>query len=392
MKITVGAYGEFVAARPNPGSLTGEMQQRFRNLAVNYVTAQWVSAADAKAAEASFFKINQAATPIDATERRILMARKSPNAIAARSITRAGTGHKYWSDFVGERQGKIESLGKRIYIALYEPPMSEGPIKTLDLPMAGRGYNALPFVFDLVNQSNGVKIADSTKSKIIEKDQLPEDEDGTKTVAFLERVSYFIDRITGTSASCIGPHPAVYFYTRSGTFQPSAFLAFAKLIEWLEKERKLNKLTEGRKELEDFLIRNKGHIGLIVHKYGSGVRSVTPILNYFKAILTHAWNGKEGNDIEAGLESEQNFAFLFAPKPTDYRASTAEGGKDFGKATKSAAFMEQALASVSVCLLCGGRLHRNSMQVDHITKRQDGGGGDMRNARMTHPYCNSNRG
>lgn len=367
------------------------MQQRFRNLAVNYVTAQWVSAADAKAAEDSFFKINQAATPIDATERRILMARKSPNAIASRSITRAGTGHKYWSDFMGEQQGKIESLGNRIYAALYEPPMSDGPNKTLDLPIAGRGYNALPFVFDLVNQANGIKIADSTKSKNVDKDQLAEDEDGTKTVAFLERVSYFIDRITGNSAPCIGPHPAVYFYTRSGAFQPSAFLAFAKLIEWLEQEGKLKNLTDGRKELEDFLIRNKGHIGLIVHKYESGVRSVSPIFNYFKAILTEAWKGKKGNEIEAGLKLEQNFAFLFAPKPTDYRVSTAEAGKDFGKSTKSAAFMEQALASVPVCQLCGGRLHRNSMQVDHIIKVENGGRADMGNARMTHPFCNSSR-
>lgn len=389
VKTQVGAYAEFVVAKSNPENVSEEMQGRIRGLAVNFITAQWVTAADAKAAENSFFKINQSATPIDPTERRILKSRKSPNAIAARSITRAGTGHKYWSDFEQERQDKIEELGKHLYNALYEPPMGDGAVKSLDLPVAGRGYNALPFVFDLVNQTNEIKIADSTKSTQVDKDVLQDDSDGSKTVEFLERVRYFIDRITGTAAACLGPHPAVYFYTQSGSFQASSFLAFVMLIEWLETYDRLKAFADARGGLEQFLIRNKEHIGHIVHKYGSGQRSIVPIRDYFKRILEHIWAGKEGDQLEAALKDEENFAFLFVPRPTNYRASDVPTGKPFGRATKSAAFMKEALGTVTVCQICRGAIHRNSLQIDHIERKEDGGTADMKNAQISHPFCNS---
>ena len=391
VKAQIGTYGELFAATKKPENASAATQKKASNLAVNYVTAQWVSAVDAKAAEDSFFKINQAATPIDTTELRILQARKSPNAIAARAITRAGTGHKYWSDFNVAQREEIEILGRQIYHALYDPPMGEGPIKTLDLPVAGRGYNALPFAFDLVNQVNEVRIADSTKSKHVDKEKLPEDIDGSKTVEFLSRVRRFIYRITGTSPASLGPHPAIYFYTAGGAFQPAAFLAFVFLVDWLEQNQKMVAFTEGRKELEDFLVRNKSLLGDIAHKYGSGARSVSPIFRYFKEILKFVWNGKKGQDIEMEMGKEGNFQFLFSPRPTNRRVPQKSGGKEFQKKTKSAAFMTQALASVPRCQLCGGLMHLNSMQVDHITRMEEGGGAEPRNAQMTHPFCNSSR-
>ena len=121
---------------------------RAAGLARFYLTAQWARAADAKAAQASFIKINQSGTPIEPTELRIINARKSANALAARAITRAGTGHKYWSRFGDQTKEKIQVLGRDIYSALYHPPLQEGPVSTLDLPIAGSGYNVLPFVFD----------------------------------------------------------------------------------------------------------------------------------------------------------------------------------------------------------------------------------------------------
>jgi hypothetical protein len=105
---------------------------------------------------AGFFREDQqSATPIHPTELRIIEARDSAPAMAARAITRAGTGHKYWSKFGIDTSERIRKLGKDLYSALYLPPIQAGPISTFDLPVAGEGYNVLAFVFDLVSQING---------------------------------------------------------------------------------------------------------------------------------------------------------------------------------------------------------------------------------------------
>ena len=386
VKSEIGAYAEYKAVNTNPQNVSGAIREKASKLGVTCITAQWVTANDAKAAEVSYFKINQAATPIDPTERRILQARQSPNAIAARVITRAGTGHKYWSDFEESRQQKIEELGHHIYKALYEPPMEDGPIKTLDLPMAGRGYNVLPFVFDLVNQTNGVKKAESNK------DDLEKDENGEKTITFLANVKRHVDRISGNTSNSLGAHPVVYFYTQGGAFQPSAFLAFDLFVDSIDADGKLKSFLEAREELEGFLIAHKEHLGHIVHKYGSSHRSVIPIAEYFKTIFQFIRQGKNGESLRESLKAEQNYQFLFAPRPSNYRSSVKGGGKEFGRNTKSASFIKEAMEYSTKCSICRGLTHRNSIQIDHKQKKELGGSSDMRNAQITHPYCNSTKG
>jgi hypothetical protein len=392
VKVEIGAYAEFKAAMTNPQNVSPVIQIGANALAAVHITAQWVTANDAKAAEDCYFKINQAATPIDPTERRILQSRQSPNVIAARAITRAGTGHKYWLNFDKPRQEKIEQLGHDIYNSMYEPPMQEGAVKTLDLPVAGRGYNALPFVFDLVNQTNGIKIADSTRSKQVANDVLEKDVDGIRTLEFLGSVKRRLDRIVGKTASSLGPHPLVYFYTRSGAFQPSALLAFDLFIDALESDGKTRSFIKVREEFENFLIRNKEHLGHIVHKYGSGNRSVQPIAEYFKSIKAIIEAGNKETLIEDILKNENNYAFLFSPRPANYKSSDEVGGKAFGRHTKSATFINEALLGATRCQICHGLVHCNSIQIDHVHKKEHGGSSDMKNAQIAHPYCNSAKG
>lgn len=255
----VGSYQDYVAARSNPSGAPVHLQKRLSNISINSIIAQWVPTTDARSAEDSFFKINQAATPIDPTERRILKARRSASAVAARAITHGGTGHKYWLSFSKDTRESIEAAGSAIYRALYDPPISGTPLTTLDVPVAGRGYNALPFVFDFVNQANGVNIEDTTNKKILN-EELPDDLDGSVTIEYLRQVRRRAERITGDSPGSLGLHPVVYFYTRGGTFQPTAFLAISKLIEGLATEGKLIEFTRVRRQFEDFLGSRLNHI------------------------------------------------------------------------------------------------------------------------------------
>lgn len=62
------------------------------------LTLQWVFGTKEKA-ESSFYKINSQGTILDDVETSLIKNRHKPVAIAARSIIRAGKGHKYGADF-----------------------------------------------------------------------------------------------------------------------------------------------------------------------------------------------------------------------------------------------------------------------------------------------------
>lgn len=387
----IGPYGEFASARKNPQNARPEIQARLANLAVNTIVAQWVPAVDAKAAEGSFFKINQAATPIDPTERRILKSRASPNAVAARAIVRGGTGHKYWTKYAIEAQAEIEQIAKHVHSALYEPPIGDGPVKTLDLPLAGRGYNALPFVFDLVNWANAVPEPKGQK----ETDGIEPDVDGSQTIKFLKAVKRSIDLLTGNAPMSLGLHPAVYCYTRGGEFQPAALLAVAEFISALEKKGQLKKFAAVRHTLEDFLIAHKDFITLTIKKTGAGKRSQPRIVRYLQFVTERLAEGLNDGQIVSALEGDEEFSYLQGASASSIRlgeAPTAAQGKAMPKSTKSASFLNAALQSPVRCALCGGLIHKNSISIDHVKRKGDGGGAAMQNAQVVHPYCNSIKG
>ncbi|MCC6467908.1 MAG: DUF262 domain-containing protein [Alphaproteobacteria bacterium] len=381
----IGSYADYIAASKNLANAADKVKERVGRLATNSLVAQWVPASDAKAAEDSFFKINQAATPIDRVETTILRARNSANAISARAIVRAGTGHKYWGGFGTERQATIEEMGRKIHSALYDPPLGDLPIKTLDVPVAGRGYNALPFVFDLVNQANGIRIIDAPRK---EPTKLPEDKDGERTMEFLGNVHRAVEQITTTHPGSLGLHPIVYFYTRGGAFQPATFIGVTKLIATLEKENKLKVFAGVRQALENFLMENKDFISKVVHKFGSGDRSADWFYKLYLRLFSDFTTGRSPPHVSAGLADDRDFAFLTVPSPRE--AAPGDGQKRrFSRGVKSAAFFEEAIPGAVRCSVCKALVHRNSMHVDHVQRKRDGGAHDLTNAAVSHPFCNS---
>lgn len=386
----VGSYAEYQAFRSNRAAAPPEMQKRLSNLADNSFVAQWVTTSDVKTAEDSFFKINQQGTPIDPTERRLIRARVSPSAIASRSITHAGSGHKYWKEFPAETQSTIEALGKTIHNALYSPPITGNPLTTLDVPVAGKGYNALPFVFDLVNRANNIKIPDST-SKRDDKTELPKDVDGSATIAYLTEVRRRVDRLTGDAPRSLGVHPIVYFYTRSGTFQPTVFLAVSDFLEDLAHRNALIDFTRRRRDFEEFLIVHKEATTLLIKQLGSGDRHIPRMREYYNLLFSELSSGKTRSEIEDKLSKDPSFAFLtklpaFGIEP---HSDNSAGDRKFSRGTKTAAFFAAALPSAVRCVLCGALVHRNSVQFDHKINRRDGGSALQENAQVAHPYCNS---
>ena len=63
--------------------------------------------------------------------------------------------------------------------------------------------------------------------------------------------------------------------------------------------------------------------------------------------------------------------------------------KEFTDQVKSEIFITEALSSSIRCKICGGFIHRNSISIDHIKRKEDGGVGTRDNGQITHPYCNT---
>jgi hypothetical protein len=270
-----------------------------------------------------------------------------------------------------------------IYSALFDPPLNQ-PIKTLDIPIGGYGYNTLPFIFDLVNQASGIKVPHLRRAKDVS-ELFPDDPDGVATAKCLEAVGETLARITTSNPASLGVHPAVYFYTRGGTFQPAAFLAVAKLLDELHREKKLVAFTEVRAEFEEFLVRYAEFMSQIVHKFGSGDRSVPPLLDFYREILKALWNGDRDEAVWVTVGMLPNFRFL---TPNDPEPVGRAGGA-FGRKQKSAAYIREALQTALRCGICGARLHMKSINSDHITRKEDGGTSSSKNAGPVHPFCTS---
>jgi hypothetical protein len=282
--------------------------------------------------------------------------------------------------------------GKDIYNALYSPPITGMPLTTLDVPVAGKGYNALPFVFDLVNYANNVRIADSTSKKDDKTTTLPTDNDGTKTAEYLREVRKRVDRITGDTARSLGLHPVVYFYTRSGTFQPTVFLAVSSFVEDLQSRNKLIEFTKYRRAFEDFLIIHKEATTLLIKQLGSGSRHIPRLREYYSLVANSLTAGKNQSQIEEELAKDPSFAFLTNMPTFNLPPDAGEtelSDRKFTRGIKTAAFFTAALPNGARCHLCGALVHKNSIQSDHDKPRRIGGSALLENAKVSHPYCNS---
>ncbi|MGW6291368.1 HNH endonuclease family protein [Streptomyces sp. NPDC055058] len=391
---SVGSFSELKTALQNPDTTSSEKLRLARNLSAFALQLQWVNG-EAEKAESSFFRINQQATPIDPTELDMIKARHKPNALAARAFIRAGTGHKYWSSFEDSIQMEIESLAKDVYDLIFRPTLDMS-IRSTDLPVAGRGYSAdsLKMVFELVNfvnrlrpemwqpEKNGRKRTSANQGDI---STLADDLDGTATLEFMRATKKAASKIAGNSPASLGLHPAVYFYSATGRFQPAAFLAAVAFTQELVEKRRLVKYTELRVKFEDFLVKYKHFLNQIVQSYGSLQRSVPPILEMYKILLDSLAEGLDDEAIIERMRANSNPRLPVKIITEDDR----KHGRNFSSETKNAIVLKATLESSPVCQICNARLHLRSMTFDHKIRKEDGGDGAVDNGQMTHPYCNS---
>jgi hypothetical protein len=375
---TVGSYEDFRLALTHPDKVKPEIVKSALNLVGLAIQLQWVEG-DVTKAEDSFVKINQQAAPIDKTELKLLKSRKTPNSIAARAIIRSGKGHKYWSIFSKEIQDQIQEIAKEINEILFEPKL-QTPIKTLDLPVGGKVYSGqtLPLILDFVNIVN--KIDFNNKG-------VNDDLTGETTIKILKNVRKVAYILNSNHPSSLGLHPILYFYSQNGQHRTVSFFAVVDLVMKLQERNKLNDFIGVREIFEEFLQNYDYLIKQIYEKYNREVqKSYKHISKFFDQLVIHLKGGLTLDDTLKQIISSPDFKYLTA---RDKEQSITSSTKEFNTNQKSEIIIKDLLQSVPRCKICNGLIHRNSISIDHIQRKEDGGLATSDNGQITHPYCNT---
>ncbi|BBB68745.1 hypothetical protein UNDYM_4492 [Undibacterium sp. YM2] len=372
---TIGPYSDYKLAIKSPEKVKEEIAIKARLLGSLAIQIQWVNG-DAKKAEASFFKINQKAAPIDKTEFILLESRNKPNGIATRAILRSGKGHKYWSSFAKEQQQIVQDLALDINDILFKPSLKT-PLKTLDIPVAGKSFSSQTqmLVLEFVNIVNNIQV--STK--------IPDDVNGSETIKALKKCLTIAQLINSNHASSLGLHPAVYFYARNGRYKPASFNFFLQLFIKLRDTKKLNEFTKVRAKFEDIVLNYDDLPRQIIRKYRTSSKGAPYVVEFYLQAIKLLNNDLDVKDVIERIFLLPDFNYL-TMKSDDI---SGHDEIDFDSDGKSEVFMNEALKNSIKCKICGGYLHRNAISIDHITRKQDGGSSNVENGQVSHPYCNT---
>lgn len=361
----IGPFSKYMDSIKSPQKYSEDFRRLALALNSFSFDIQWIDG-DVTNAEQSFFNINQKAVPISPTEIAILSGRNKANCIATRAITYAGNGNKYWNKFLPETQEQIEKLAKDINDLLFLPPLHT-PISTLDVSMAGKNQNNLSFNYDLVNYSSNKHFEN-------------EDTDGQETIAVLKNLKKLLQILNSNDECSLGLHPIIYFYSKKGNFKPAMFYATFLFVKKLKEQNKYNLFISNRAALESFLYKYDFLFDQINRNLRSSKKSALALSDVLYDMLTYFATGD--NELEIVSILQQKFNILI-DKPVE--------DSEIGKRSelKSSAFISVSYPNILKCSICGGAIHTNSISLDHIIRKRDGGPDELNNVQLVHPYCNT---
>ena len=378
IKKNVGLFSDYELAIHHPEKVQEEIAAKAKFLGAIPLQLQWVDG-NAERAEQSFFKINQQAVSINKTELKLLKSRRKPSGVATRAIMRSGIGHKYWSFLAIEKQLEIQMIAKEIHSLLFEPKLTN-PIKTLNLPLAGKSTSTQTqsLVLDFVNIVNS--------DKFVKEKYEANDVDGEMTVQCLKNCRKILYRINSSNPSSLGLHPAIYLYSINGRFKTTSFYALLHFMNVLEEGKGFDKFIECR-ELFEELIRDYDYlIQAIVRNKRESMKAYPFVAEFYVMAVESLLETRNVKETVEQIKSSDKFSGILKDASLEKEETLSS---TFSRAVKSATFIKEALKNTPKCAICGGLLHKSSISIDHINRKADGGLGNSDNAQLTHPYCNS---
>lgn len=218
------------------------------------------------------------------------------------------------------------------------------------------------------------------------------------TVEVLEELILKLTQIRGNLPQSIGILPAFYFYSTKGQYRQILFLLY---LMWFTsgstediKNRKY-KFSSCRELFEDVWMLIKDYLVKYYGRKGAGpsrlTKRHTEILdNLLENIIEGKKNGNDSISIAKQFLSIIDIKAL-AEFEKDFKTSGTPF-KHFSNGTKTQQELYAFFKGTYKCELCGGAIEIGvSQQFDHVLKRSEGGSNDVKNSRITHPWCNNNR-
>lgn len=157
-----------------------------------------------------------------------------------------------------------------------------------------------------------------------------------------------------------------------------------KLIVDLEASDRFNEFSKHRAAFEAFLINHKMFVNQLTVKHGSMVKGFLPLKEYYEFVLARLGEGMDELSIEESLGRAEAYRTLVKEKPI-----LTQRAKAFSTDAKQFKMLSDVLANAFICNVCGARLDKKSMHLDHATAKRDGGLGTLDNGQWLHPYCDS---
>jgi len=211
-----------------------------------------------------------------------------------------------------------------------------------------------------------------------------DDKDGQRTIDYLSRCHRVMQLIISRDPSSLGLHPAIYFYSWTGNQQPILFLVIAALAIELDRGNMLHSFTEYRAELEEFLFRNRTLLNQIVRKFGTKDSGSRHLMQFYKDVLEVLYQGHSYAEVIPALKSKSEYSYL-QPDELPYEGVAPT---KMSSQVKAGLVMRKLLETAPRCNICKGFVPSQSISVDHIKRREDGGLTLPENTALTHPYCN----
>jgi len=152
-----------------------------------------------------------------------------------------------------------------------------------------------------------------------------------------------------------------------------------------DKPELINDFINIRAKFEEFLIEYDFFIQQIVRKYRSAYGSRKYVKDFYLELIKKFKEGKS-NDVIVTEITADNSKFKYLTTQLDKKETNSS---EFSREVKSEVFLAEALKSALKCKICNGYIHSHSIQIDHKQRKSEGGSGDLENAQLSHPYCNT---
>lgn len=212
--------------------------------------------------------------------------------------------------------------------------------------------------------------------------------DSKEVIAYLRNTLTILQYINSKEQYSLGIHPFVYFYTGIGKHKIGSYYGFLMFVKELIEKKRINKFIQARGKFEKVIYQYSFLVQQIIRKDRQSKRAYSSIKEYYSLLVDVIlkYPDYEVENIVEEIRKDDRFKYLQIEIVDNEEVSVKS---NFSRGKKQQIKMKTFVESLPKCPICGGYICSNSMSIDHIQRKQDGGTNAISNGQVTHLYCNT---